>query len=86
MVSSYGLAEIKDSEALMLFETVIENGSEVEEAIADMKMLDTLLHMKKLFFVTHCQTSRTRHGHLRKGSTLYIALEGIIEGRANNKF
>lgn len=84
--SKYDLNEMKDEEALLFLETGMENGSDVKEAIADMRMIDTLLHMKKLHFVVRGHIKTTKAGYYRKGSELSKALDAVIDGRANGAF
>ncbi len=57
----------------------------IEEARKDMKMIDSILHMKRLHLAVNPYIKRTATGGLRKGSTLYNALESIIDARAKDK-
>lgn len=85
-ISKYELEVMKDDEALLFIETAIENGSDPSEAIADMRMIDSFMHMKKLHFAIHGQIKKTKAGNFRKGTELSNALMSVINGRANNAF
>jgi len=86
MSKKYGTEVMKDDEVILFCQTAIENGSDPEEAVADMKMVDTLLQMERLHLLAYGQVKRTAAGHYRKGTSLYDSLERIIEGRIENKF
>lgn len=82
-MSRYDLNVMKDSDALMFVETSIHNGSSVSAALLDLKMIDTLLHVKKIHFAIHGQIKTTKRGHLRKGSTIFNVLDNIVDGFVN---
>lgn len=79
---TFGTAIIKTDEAFLLVKTAIENGSDMETAYEDMKMIDNILHVKHIHFAVHGQIRRTSAGYYRKGSDLYTAIDGIITARA----
>lgn len=58
----------------------------VNEAKEDMKMIDSILHMKRLHLVVHGHIKYTTRGHLRKGTSVYNSMESIINARANGAF
>ena len=83
----YGTAEMKEEECLLFLEVaIIDNGCDIKESIADMKMIDTLLYATKLQTVAGAMTKRTKAGYLRKGADLYNTFDRIIEGRINKAF
>lgn len=83
--SKYGLSEIKDEEAIQLTEIAINNNNgDVSEAIQDLKMIDSLLAMKKLHFAVQGSVRKTRKGNHRKGHLLSDALMSVIDARLTN--
>jgi hypothetical protein len=84
--SKYGFTQIKDEDALLLLEASIENGSDIPEALQDARMIDALLHMKKLHFAMIPNITKTKSGYFRKGSLLSDAFDSIIDGRVNGAF
>jgi hypothetical protein len=82
----YGTSVIKKEECLLFVQTALENGSEVKDALQDMRMIDTLLHIKQLHLIVHGSIRKTRAGYFRKGSSLYEAFDSVIEGRRTDKF
>ena len=73
---------MNDMECLLFVETAIENGSDVNEAIQDMRMIDNMLHMERLHIVSFGFVRKTSAGHYRRGTTLANALESIIDSRS----
>ena len=82
---TFETAVVKTDEAVMLVQAAVENGADLETAYDDMKMIDDLLHMKRLHLAIHGQIKKTQAGHFRKGSTLYNALDSIISARVKSK-
>lgn len=83
MDRKYGTEIMKDEEVLLFVETAVENGSDANEAIQDMKMIDTLLTAKRNHLLAFGSVKTTATGRIRKGSSLYNTLEGIVSARAN---
>lgn len=81
--SKYGTNVMKDEEVLIFVNTAIENGSDVESAIHDMKMIDALLQSKRLHLAVFGHVKYTKNGNIRKGTHLYATMEKIVEGRMN---
>jgi len=82
----YGNMEMKDSEVLMFVDCVLENnGGDVEQAIQDMKMIDSMLKMKKLHIVVHGTLKTTKNGNFRKNVTLLDAYDSVLDARAKNE-
>lgn len=81
----YGTAVMKDEECLLFVEAALETNDTVSGAIADMRMIDTMLQATRLQLAVGAYVRRTRAGHLRKGSDLYTTFERIITGRSENK-
>jgi len=46
-----------------------------------MKMIDNMLHMKRLHLAMYGHINKTRSGNLRKGSGIYNAIDGILNSR-----
>lgn len=83
----YGTAVMKDEEVEIFFEAALGNcDGDGVEAFADMKMVDTLFHIKRLHFAMGKNITHTATGYFRKGSELYAAYESVIHGRMNGKF
>jgi hypothetical protein len=82
----YGTAIMKTEEVLTFVEAAVENGSDIQEAVDDMRMIDSLLYMKKLHLAVYGHIRRTSKGNLRKGSDLYSSLMSVIDGRIDNAF
>lgn len=82
----YGTEVMKMDEVLLFLETAVENGSDVDEAIQDMRMIDALMKMKQLHLVVHGNINTTRAGNSRKGSSLSNSLISIIDGRVKGAF
>lgn len=81
----YGTAVMKEDEVLLYVETCLENGSDVQDAIADMRMVDNLLYMQKLHLAVHGQVKKTTAGYMRKGTSLYNSMMSVIDGRVAGK-
>lgn len=73
---------MKEEECLLFVETCLENGSNVHEAIEDMRMIDNLLNMERIHLVVHGEVKRTASGHYRRGTTLANALDSVVSARA----
>lgn len=82
----FGTSVMKDDEVPLFIEAAMENGSDIAEAISDMKMLDTLLHMRELHKVVHVHVSKTGRGYSRKSAGFYQSIESIIEARVKGAF
>jgi hypothetical protein len=77
---------MNDEEVEVMFEAAMEhNNDDPVEALQDVRLIDTLLHIKRLHFVVHGQIKRTAAGNIRKGSDLYTSMEAVINGRVNNE-
>jgi hypothetical protein len=74
---------MKTDEAFLFIKAATEGGSDLETAYEDMKMIDSILHLKRLHIAVQHQMKYTRAGHLRKGTSLYDGINAIIEGRCN---
>ena len=79
---TFGTAVVKTDEALLFVKAAMENGSDMDTAYEDMKMIDNILNVKRIHFAIHGQIRRTSAGYYRKGSDLYTAIDGIISARA----
>ncbi len=74
---------IKTEEAFLFVKAAMESGVDIETAYDDMKMIDDILHIKHLHFVVHGIIKKTKTGNLRKGTSLYDAINDVINGRLN---
>lgn len=79
--ATFETAVVKTDEFVMLCEAGVANGSTVEEAYEDAKMIDHLLHMKHLHLVVHGEVKKTKAGYFRKSTGLFDSFERIIESR-----
>ena len=77
----FGTAIIKSDEFVLLVKAATESGTDLETACEDAKMIDKLLHMKKLHFAVSNNIKYTRAGHLKKDSSLYACYMDVIEAR-----
>ena len=75
---------MKDSECLLFMEVALENGSDVHQAIQDMKMIDNLLLAERNHFLAFGAVKKTSRGYFRKNSSLSKTIENIVEARAAN--
>ena len=83
----YGTSVMPKEDVLLYMEVALENnGQDMKEAFADMKMIDTMLHMERLYKVCGPMTRKTSSGHYRRNNTQLNALEAVIEGRVNGQF
>jgi hypothetical protein len=83
MRSKYGTEIMKDEECLLFAETAIENGTDIDVALQDMRMIDTLLQAERNHLLSQGFISRTRSGYYRKGSMLSDTFNNIINARAD---
>lgn len=83
MKSKYGTSVMKEKECLLLVQTALENGSDPNQAIQDMRMIDTLLSVKRNHLLAFGTVKKTRAGYYRRNSTLANALENVIDARVN---
>lgn len=85
MVSNkYETSVMKDSEVLLFLETALENGSSIDSAIQDMRMIDNMLYAERLHIGMGKLAQKTKNGFYRKGSHLHNTMMSILEGRVNN--
>ena len=83
----YGTSVMKEDEVLLFLDvTIADNNQDVKDAIADMKMIDTMLYAFRLQIIASAMTKITKAGHHRKGSDLYTTLNRIVDGRLTNAF
>lgn len=81
---TFGTCVMKTDEVFLFIKAATEAGADLETAYDDMRMIDSMLHLKHLHLVIHGEIKRTRAGHLRRGSSLYDALDGVIEARCQH--
>lgn len=81
----YGTSVMKTDEVLLLLETSLENGSDPQEAIQDMRMIDTMLYAERLHMSVGKVVQKTKAGYHRKGSDLHTTMKIILEARVNNE-
>lgn len=81
---TFGTSVMKTDEFYLFVQAAVENGSSLEEAYEDAKMIDDILHIKHLHLIVHGEIKKTKTGGFRKGSDLYSAIESAIEARALN--
>lgn len=72
---------MKTEEVILFVKAATENGSDLETAYDDMRMIDDILHLKRLHLAVHGQIKKTKAGHLRKGTSLYDAISDVIGSR-----
>lgn len=79
--NKYGTVVMSEEECLEFAATCIDNGSSPEEAIKDMRMIDTLLAVERTHLLSHPFVRKTASGRYRKGTALWDAFEGVINAR-----
>ena len=82
MKSKYNTQVMKDEECLLYLQTALENGSDVNEAIQDMRMIDNLLSVERNHLISFGAIKKTGRGYYRKGTMLSDNLENVINARA----
>jgi hypothetical protein len=82
---TFGTSVMKTEEAFLFVKAATEGGADLETAYDDMKMVDDILHLKRIHFVIHGHIKTTKAGHLRKGTSLYDAINDVIGARCNNE-
>lgn len=80
---TFGTSVMKTDEAFLFVKAAVENGNDLETAYDDMKMIDDILHFKRVHFAVHGTIKKTKAGYFRKGTSLYDGINGIIESRCN---
>ena len=81
---SFGTSVMKTDEVFLFVKAATEGGADLETALDDMHMIDDILHLKRLHLAVHGAIKKTRAGHLRKGTSLYDAINDIIQSRCKN--
>jgi len=84
--SKYGFGDVQDTDAIQYMETAMENGTDPQTALADLKMVDAMLTMRKQHLLVHGFIRTTKNGYQRKGSSIYDAMNGIIDARMHGAF
>jgi hypothetical protein len=79
--ATFGTSVMKTEEAFLYVKSAIEGGADLETAHDDMRMIDDILHLKQIHSVVHGSIKRTKAGHLRKGTSLYDAINDLIGAR-----
>jgi len=82
----YETEVMKEDECKLFIITCVENGSSIPNAYSDMKMIDAMLHAKKIHYAIKGEIKKTRAGFLRKGSDLSTLYMSAIEGRIKGQF
>lgn len=81
---TFATSVMKTDEAFLFVKAATESGADLETAYDDMKMIDDILHLKRLHLVVHGQIKTTKAGHLRKGTSLYDAISDVIGARCHH--
>lgn len=77
--------EIMTNDEVVLFiKAANENGTDLNTAYEDMKMIDNILYAKRLHLMVHGFIKTTTRGYLRKGTSLYNVIDGIIDARCES--
>lgn len=82
---TFGTSVMKTDEVFLFVKAATENGTDLETAYEDMKMIDDILHLKRLHLALYGQIKKTASGRLRKGSQLYDAISDVIGSRCQTK-
>jgi hypothetical protein len=78
---TFDTAIMKTDEVFIFIKACTDSGATLNEAYEDMKMIDNMLHMKRLHLAMYGHINKTRSGNLRKGSGIYNAIDGILNSR-----
>jgi hypothetical protein len=76
---------MKTEECFLFIKAATESGVDLETAYEDMRMIDDILHLKRLHLAVHGHIKKTSAGHLRKGTSLYDGIDSIINSRVTQK-
>ena len=71
---------MNDQEVEIMMETLLEQGHTPEQTIADVELIDTLLHLQRLHRVCGKLSQRTRAGYFRKDSAFSAAMSDVLNG------
>jgi hypothetical protein len=82
---TFGTAIMKTDEAFLFIKAATENGIDLETAYDDMKMIDDILAMKRIHLAVIGHITKTKAGYLRKNSSIYDAMNDIINSRCQNQ-
>ncbi|MFC4232151.1 hypothetical protein ACFOW1_09630 [Parasediminibacterium paludis] len=83
----YDTAIMKDDEVELFTLAAYENnGGNIDEAVKDMRMIDTMLHMVHLHKAVHVHVKKTGTGYTRKQQGFLDSLNNIVDGRLNDAF
>lgn len=83
----FGTTIVKTNEYMLLAKVGVENGSNLEEAVADIELIDDCLAMRRMFAVYGYSKSAmyTETGRLRKNSTYMDFISKRIDKAIENK-
>lgn len=79
--SVFETAVMKTDEVVLFVKVATKAGSDMETAYEDMRMIDNILQLKRLHLIVHGVIKTTKAGHLRKGTSLYDAINDIVSSR-----
>jgi hypothetical protein len=77
----YGTSVIKEDECLLLAETIIENGADVNTCMADIEMIDDCLAMSRMIRTIGRTKSvmYTKNGNIRKNRAISDFISNRID-------
>ena len=81
---TFGTSVIKTEEVVLFVKAATESGVDLETAYDDMKMIDDILHLKRLHLAVHGFINKTKAGYFRKGTSLYDAISDVIGARCEH--
>lgn len=84
LIRKYGTHIMNDEECLLFMQTAIENDTPIDVALEDMRMLDNILAVKQQHLLVHGTINKTSTGRVRRGTSLYDAIESVVNARAAN--
>lgn len=79
----YGQTEMTDEESLIFVETCLEQGADPSEALQDMRMIDTMFSVQRVYFFSHGYNRTTRSGNPIKNRSVSDMLMRVIDARAD---
>jgi hypothetical protein len=78
---TFGTSIMNAEEFFIFAKAAIEGGVDMNTAYDDAKMIDDMLHFKRLHLAVFNHVKYTRAGHVRKDATIYKTYEAMIESR-----
>ena len=76
----YGTTIMTATEVEIMMESCLDLGLTPEQTVADVELLDTLMHLQRLHRVCGKLSQRTRSGYFRRDSTFAASMSDVLNG------